>query len=94
MKSDRRAEFLGIKPRQQNNGMDMSDYPETKADRMRQITMSRVDNIEEFNALFDAAVKRQQEAKNSQTGSKLNKEEKVGVIKDDAFADLDAEFGF
>lgn len=95
MKSDRRAEFLGLRPRQMaNEANGIADYEETKVDRLRNISMSRVDNIDEFNKLFDAAVKRQQEAKKSQTGERISKEEKVGVIKDDAFADLDAEFGF
>lgn len=67
--------------------------PLSKEDQLKAISTTRVSNIAEFDALFNATVERQQKAKQERLNGKKN-EKLSAVIKDDMFDELDKEFGF
>lgn len=96
MKTQDRMSFIGqvrgrpeISQSQQLAGQELS-----KEDRLRQIMATRVNNTEEFDELFNAAVKRQQEAKREMELENEPKKEDLTLAKDDAFSDIDKELGF
>jgi len=92
MKDPNRMNFINNSNNRDNHGMP----PEaTKQDRLRAIEVTKVNDSNDFDRLFEEAVKRQRETKELFEKEK-NKTEPVGnkPPSDDAFADLDEEFGF
>lgn len=72
--------------RQPNNQTALS-----KEDRLREISMTKVDGIQTFNALLEEAIKKQQQSKI--VDIKTADKPKADVIKDDMFGDIDDQLG-
>lgn len=71
-----------------------SSYPSTKEDKLRNISLSKVSGVAEFEDLFQKAIEKQRAKKLlSETRNKVNNP-KAEVVKDPLFDEIDKELGF
>lgn len=95
MRTQNRMQFIkSMDPSSNHNFNNQQNL--TKEDRLRAISMSKVDSTQMFDELLNQAIERQNKQKQNEEFEKnRNKQEEMpAVTKDDMFASIDKELGF
>lgn len=92
MKTEKRLEFIdSLNPNKQHQNNN-AYTPNSKEDRLRSISMTKVQTPSEFDVLFNQVVQNQQ--KKLLEERTPNVIEYSDVIKDSRFDDIDKDLGF
>lgn len=96
MKTPNRLDFIRSMSRENPKQQDQQNFnPQTsKEDRLRQISLSKVSNIVEFEDIFQKAIKKQKEERLKKDKEFQATRPRAEVIEDSLFDDIDKELGF